>query len=284
METVIGANDYALLGAKRSELDVSPKISVLYHLGRRLSLYASWAKGFKSGGVNAISLTGAHLEFEPENARTIEIGAKAKVLHDTLQMNLALYRTKFENLQVLAFNGVFLDVKNAAEATSEGVELESEWLTPYEPLHANRLARFAPRALRLVTPGLPLPSPRDRDATGSERQADRVRPGPDRHPDTDVHLSSVPRLAFTLALDVQYVGDQFTDHRPRPAHRCRHTRSIRFAAARRRCRALERHLRRQGSDRRTRAQPGDRPRLLPGHVLRAAGVGARLLRKLRFVW
>jgi len=134
MESVIGGADYALLGAKRSEFDVSPKISVLYHWSDVVALYASWAKGFKSGGVNAISLNGAHLEFEPENAKTVEIGAKAKFFDDTLQANLALYRTKFDNLQVLAFNGVFLDVKNAAEATSQGVELESEWLTPYEPL------------------------------------------------------------------------------------------------------------------------------------------------------
>jgi len=219
METVIGGADYALRGAKRDELDVSPKISVLYHWSDAISLYASWAKGFKSGGVNAISLNGGHLEFEPENAKTVEVGAKTKFFDDTLSANLAFYRTKFDNLQVLAFNGVFLDVKNAAEATSQGMELEGEWLTPYEPLTiAGSLGLL--RARYDSYRGAPAPVGQGIGAL-QDLSGERIAFAPDQT------MTVTPTFEYrvfrgwplTVALDVQYVGDQFTDTDLDPATR-----------------------------------------------------------------
>src|SRR5690606_31771087 len=94
----------------------------------------SYAKGFKSGGFNAISFTGDGLEYEPENARTYELGMKGQFFERTLRLNATVYRTEFENLQVLAFNGVFFDVSNAATARSQGLEADLMWRPPWEPL------------------------------------------------------------------------------------------------------------------------------------------------------
>ena len=56
MESLLSANDYAKLGVKRDEFDVSPKVSLLYHWSGDVTTYAGWARGYKSGGIKSISL------------------------------------------------------------------------------------------------------------------------------------------------------------------------------------------------------------------------------------
>jgi outer membrane receptor protein involved in Fe transport len=134
MEQILSSNDYDERGLKRNESDVSPKIVLQYFLESGGNIYASYTRGFKSGGYNSISLTGEDLEFKPEKAKTGELGIKGRLLEGSLRYSLTGYYTKFSNLQVLAFNGVFFDVSNAASATSKGLESDFEWLAPWEPL------------------------------------------------------------------------------------------------------------------------------------------------------
>ncbi len=131
---VIGANDYAPGTIERKERKLSPKLSLNYYLNDAVNVYFSSSMGFKSGGVNAISFSGEGLEYEPEEARSVEVGLRSQLLENTLKFNATLYRMDFDDLQVLAFNGLFFDVTNAAAAYSEGLEAEIQWLTPYEPL------------------------------------------------------------------------------------------------------------------------------------------------------
>jgi len=145
MEQLLQANDYNEPGLTRDETDVSPKLALQYY-GGAINYYASYAQGYKSGGFNAISFTGDKpadptmgtpaqtLEYEPERARTYELGAKAKFFDNKLAANLTLYQTEFQNLQVLAFAGLFFTVKNAATAQSRGLEGNFQWIPPYEPL------------------------------------------------------------------------------------------------------------------------------------------------------
>ncbi|HKY90573.1 MAG TPA: TonB-dependent receptor [Nevskiaceae bacterium] len=134
MEQLLGSSDYDERNLKRDEDDVSPKIVLQYFLESGGNIYASYTRGFKSGGYNSISLTGQDLAFKPEKAKTGELGIKGRGLDGSLRYSLTLYYTKFSNLQVLAFNGVFFDVSNAASATSQGIESDFEWLAPWEPL------------------------------------------------------------------------------------------------------------------------------------------------------
>ncbi len=135
--TLIGANDYAPGEIERSETQLSPKLTLSYFLNEDISFFGSVSRGFKSGGVNAISFTGEQLEFEPEQARSVELGLRSQWLDNSLQLNLTAYRMDFDDLQVLAFNGLLFDVTNAAAAYSEGLESELQWLTPYTPLSIN---------------------------------------------------------------------------------------------------------------------------------------------------
>lgn len=135
--TLIGGQDYAPGEIERSETQLSPKLTLSYFLNEDISFYTSLSRGFKSGGVNAISFTGEQLEFEPEEARSIELGLRSQWLDNSLQLNMTAYRMDFDDLQVLAFNGLLFDVTNAAAAFSEGLESEVQWLTPYTPLSIN---------------------------------------------------------------------------------------------------------------------------------------------------
>jgi iron complex outermembrane recepter protein len=212
MESILSANDYAAYGLERSEFDVSPKVSLLYHWTDDVTAYATWARGYKSGGFKSISFTGEELEFDPEKSSTYELGAKTRFLDDTLQLNLALFRTEFDDLQVLGFNGVFLDVENAASATSQGLELDGSWLTPWEPLSVTGSvgllhARYDsyPDAPAPVTQGIN----ETQDLGGEE-----IAFAPDRM------ITLSPTLTFPVwrewplvfGLDVLHVGPQFTDY------------------------------------------------------------------------
>lgn len=135
--TLTGGQDYAPGEIERTETQLSPKLTLSYFLNDDISFFTSLSRGFKSGGVNAISFTGEQLEFEPEEAQSFELGLRSRWLDNSLQLNMTAYRMDFDDLQVLAFNGLLFDVTNAAAAFSEGIESEIQWLTPYTPLSIN---------------------------------------------------------------------------------------------------------------------------------------------------
>jgi iron complex outermembrane receptor protein len=110
-------------------------------------VYASVATGFKAGGFdgrsnalpglatdgsdprNPLATIGpGAFEFENEDALTFEVGSKMTLLEGTAELNIALFRTNYENLQVSIYDGVLgFNVDNAAEANIWGVELDGRW-------------------------------------------------------------------------------------------------------------------------------------------------------------
>ncbi|HZU63766.1 MAG TPA: TonB-dependent receptor [Novosphingobium sp.] len=118
--------------AKKSWTNFSPKISVDWRPTSEMMLYASWTKGFKSGGFSAIStsLAGAG-PYDPERIETWEAGLKSFWFHHRLKANITLFwnnlsdlqrSVNFINSQGQSSNNVF----NAASAVTKGVELELE--------------------------------------------------------------------------------------------------------------------------------------------------------------
>lgn len=134
LQTLIGARDHQRGDLRRSVTEVSPRLVAQYRFEAG-QLYLSHTRGFKSGGFNAISLTGEDLEFDDERARATELGGKLRTADGRLRLVVAVHRTRFDRLQVLAFNGVFFDVGNAASATSQGLEAEFEWATGWPGLN-----------------------------------------------------------------------------------------------------------------------------------------------------
>ncbi|SEQ18508.1 Outer membrane receptor proteins, mostly Fe transport [Solimonas aquatica] len=119
---------------QRSEIEFSPKAGLKWHLSEASNLYATWTRGYKSGGFNALPLNDEHLEFEPERATSLELGAKSRLWADTLRVSAALFDTRFDDLQVSTYAGTAPIFLNAASARSRGGELELHWLTPLHGL------------------------------------------------------------------------------------------------------------------------------------------------------
>lgn len=209
-ETLISGQDYEERRLRRKESEVSPKLSLQYFFDRGFNIYGSYARGYKSGGFNSISFTGEDLEFEPEKAGTAELGVKGRALGDRLRYSASLFHTSFDNLQVLAYNGVFFDVSNAASATSQGLEADFQWLAPWRPLSLTGSVgildatyddyREAPAPVGQGLGTL-------QDLSG-KRIAFAPRNSLTLTPTLDFPFQT---LALRLALDLVHQGEQYTD-------------------------------------------------------------------------
>ncbi len=114
----------------RSEFDLSPKAGLKWQPNKGVDAYFSYARGYKSGGFNALPLSDRNLEYGAERATSLELGAKlrALILGAPIQANLALFSTDFSNLQVSTFRSGSFVILNAASARSRGVETDVTWL------------------------------------------------------------------------------------------------------------------------------------------------------------
>ncbi len=111
--------------------DFSPKVSLRWDIGDDSTIYATVAKGFKSGGVQVAPVADRET-YEPEELWNYELGYKAELFDRTLRINAAVFYMDWEDLQV-AFqeSGVDADgeffifggIDNAESASSYGAEV-----------------------------------------------------------------------------------------------------------------------------------------------------------------
>ncbi len=116
---------------QKSWQNFSPKISMDWRPTDDVMLYASWTKGFKSGGYPAITSV-APTAYDPEKIETWEAGIKSFLFDRKLRANLTFFWNNLSDLQRsvnftdpvtgAATNNVF----NAASAVTKGVEVEFE--------------------------------------------------------------------------------------------------------------------------------------------------------------
>ncbi|MGK0499150.1 MAG: outer membrane receptor protein involved in Fe transport [Oceanicoccus sp.] len=119
------------LSDKRSESNFAPVITGEWDMSDDVMFYATASQGYKSGGFdvrsNAPPPSGS-FEFEEEEATSFEVGAKTTLLDGAAELNVALFFTQFDDLQVSVFDGrVGFNVGNAAEAETQGLELDGRW-------------------------------------------------------------------------------------------------------------------------------------------------------------
>lgn len=128
-EGVAGAEEFHVFPNRKDE-SFTPKVSLIHYLTDDVNVYATYAEGFKAGGYNASAQKNNDIEFEPENSTTYEIGIKGNYFDGAARLNVAIFHTSFEELQVSTFDGIDYIVDNAAEAISKGVEVEGMALLP----------------------------------------------------------------------------------------------------------------------------------------------------------
>ena len=132
---LFGAIDYDPLLDRRSESDVSPTIGLNAFFGEDSMLFGRYARGFKSGGYNADFMTSGldFFEYENENVDSWELGIKSTLAGGRLRVNATAFIMAFDDFQVFQFltsatGSTTLQLTNAGEATTQGVELETTWL------------------------------------------------------------------------------------------------------------------------------------------------------------
>jgi len=153
---VFKVEPYDTINGDRDESSLTPQITFQHDLNGTDMLYASYTTGFKSGGFdvranahpdptinNAFNITSdasttpptvtvrpieGTFEFEEEEVTNYEIGGKFVLAEGAAELNIALFRSEFTNMQTSQFDGgVSFNVTNAGEATVQGLEVDGRW-------------------------------------------------------------------------------------------------------------------------------------------------------------
>ena len=106
------------------------KIGADFDVSQDALLYASFSRGFKSGGYN-VGLCGN--TYDPEFVNAYEAGFKSSWLENTVRLNVAAFYNDYTDYQARQFINNASIIRNAADAETYGVELEGTWL-PIEAL------------------------------------------------------------------------------------------------------------------------------------------------------
>ncbi|MBC6403733.1 MAG: TonB-dependent receptor [Hyphomonadaceae bacterium] len=120
----------------RSEGRFTPSFTLQYEPSDDLLVFGSISQGHKTGGYgDRLPLderrAEADLEFDPEINTAYEVGFKGSFLDGALTANLAAFYMDIQDLQVATgvptAGDLAFEVKNAAEATSQGIEFDARW-------------------------------------------------------------------------------------------------------------------------------------------------------------
>lgn len=106
---------------------VLPKLSISYDIGPNLLTYTTISRGYYPGGYNSSSAVNADaFSFDPEYTWNYEAGMKSFWWDQRIRLNVALFYIDINDKQVAQFDAVTdsMEVQNAAEAHSQGIELE----------------------------------------------------------------------------------------------------------------------------------------------------------------
>jgi len=110
---------------------LSPKLGVSYFITDEIMAYASWAKGFRSGGFNGRGNSASTVgPFDKETADNYEVGIKADLLDNRLRTNVSAFFMDYKDLQRGAIRpapggaGQETVTSNVGKAENYGAELE----------------------------------------------------------------------------------------------------------------------------------------------------------------
>ncbi len=104
---------------------VTPKISLTYSATDEISLYATYAEGFRSGGFDATTA----LPFETEQLKSYEVGVKANLFDNRVFATVAGYRISLTDQQLSALTtnpqsgALTTTTVNLGESRTYGMEL-----------------------------------------------------------------------------------------------------------------------------------------------------------------
>lgn len=111
---------------KKTFKNFSPKVSLQYHATDDVMAYATWSKGYKTGGwtTRLSNPLPTAPGFNPEKATTYELGLKSTLIDRKLQVNAAVFQTEYKGIQLNFQQGISPTIQNAGDARIKGFEVE----------------------------------------------------------------------------------------------------------------------------------------------------------------
>lgn len=112
-------------------------LGLTYRFNPDIMVYASYARGYKSGGYNldraGFDLTPATtvkpsisaLRFDPETIDAVEVGVKSNLFNGVTSVNMNLFYEKVTDFQLQGTTGYASLIRNAPSVISRGVELDT---------------------------------------------------------------------------------------------------------------------------------------------------------------
>lgn len=121
---------------ERTETATTGTFNVAYQFTPELNSYASYSRGYKSGGYNfdragfttPATPNARDLAFSEETVDAYEIGLKGEFFDRTLRANFAAFYQTFTGFQLIEYTGVSFVVRSLEEAVTQGAELEITWM------------------------------------------------------------------------------------------------------------------------------------------------------------
>jgi iron complex outermembrane receptor protein len=116
----------------RTDEKFTPRVAISWQPDDNLNLYASYGRGFKSGGFDmrgdAVFTPNTVNGYNPETIDSFEVGLKGAFLDRTLFLNIAAFTSDYRDVQITVqaptATGVASVVDNAGKARIQGFEIE----------------------------------------------------------------------------------------------------------------------------------------------------------------
>lgn len=100
------------------------RIALDHQLTPDTLIYASYNRGFKSGGFNTSTFTPAPLPFDPESLDAYEAGIKSELFDRRLRVNASAFYYDYNNIQLSSYVDGTLRITNAAKAKIYGFDAD----------------------------------------------------------------------------------------------------------------------------------------------------------------
>ena len=118
----------------------SPKVGVTYRVSSNSDMYATYSKGYRTGGLTQLSLDPSQpplYPYTPEYSDNFEVGIKNSLFNNKLRANIAIFYTTVSDVQVptLIIPDAVTVTRNAGNLRSKGIELETMTI-PFKGLEA----------------------------------------------------------------------------------------------------------------------------------------------------
>jgi iron complex outermembrane receptor protein len=125
---------YASSGSHKSTTTVGD-LTLQRRFGDNAQAYLTYSRGYKPGAYNTAQQLTSNDTLDPVNPETInhfELGSKGSYFDRRLTFDASLFHTQYKNYQIQVFDTgaawpTPLILSNAAEAQTQGLELDSTW-------------------------------------------------------------------------------------------------------------------------------------------------------------